>query len=224
MLQNYIFIFIIFLIIIYLVYYENIYQNFTCGYSNDFNDYIEPIIIDNFITEQEAKYILDNTKDKFEDSTIIGGKNSSIRKSKNTWIKKDDNVVKNIFNRLLSFTQYPFENAEDLQVVKYEPDGYYNEHHDSCCDETVECEEFIKRGGQRILTVLIYLNDDYEGGSTRFHNLNKDYKPKKYSAVLFHPLNKSENKCHNNALHSGMPIISGEKYIASIWIHEKTFI
>jgi hypothetical protein len=41
-----------------------------------------------------------------------------------------------------------YENCEDLQIVKYDENGYYREHHDSCCDDNEHCKEFIKRGGQ----------------------------------------------------------------------------
>jgi prolyl 4-hydroxylase len=126
--------------------------------------------------------------------------------------------------RIANIVNLPLENAESLQVVRYEPDGYYKEHHDSCCDNTKICNDFIKRGGQRIKTVLIYLNDDFEEGSTYFPLLNKKYKPPKYSAIIFNPLAKNSNKCHPLALHAGLPVKSGIKYIANLWFREGKFV
>ena len=119
----------------------------------------------------------------------------------------------------------PFENAEDLQVVKYRPSGFYNEHHDSCCEKVKGCEEFVKRGGQRIVTMIIYLNDtnSFEGGATKFPILNKEIKPSKSSGILFYPMEKGGNKCHPKALHAGTSVINGEKYIANVWLRESTF-
>ena len=105
-------------------------------------------------------------------------------------------------------------------MVKYEPNGYYNEHHDSCCDNNDKCKEFTK-DGNRILTMVIYLNDDFEGGATRFPKIDKNFKPKKYSGILFYPMNKNGDKCHTNSLHAGMPVTKGQKYIANVWIREK---
>jgi prolyl 4-hydroxylase len=42
--------------------------------------------------------------------------------------------------------------------------------------------------------------------------------------LLFHPLEKKGGKCHPYALHAGMPVTSGEKYIANIWLREKPYI
>ena len=84
-------------------------------------------------------------------------------------------------------------------------------------------KDFLKRGGHRIATMVIYLNDDFEGGSTRFINLDRNIKPKKYGSIYFHTLDKNEKKCHPYGLHAGLPVTSGNKYIANIWIRENKF-
>jgi prolyl 4-hydroxylase len=197
-------------------------ENF--GYDSDPKEYIEPKVYPNFITDEEATYILNQSKLKFEDSTVVGGHNFNIRKSKTCWLSKSDNKIKNIIQRVCNIGNYPFKNCEDSQVVKYDPNGYYNEHHDSCCDNNDKCIEFNDRGGNRIVTMVIYLNDGFDGGATRFVNLNKNIKPNKNSGILFYPMNKKGDKCHDNALHAGLPIVSGQKYIANVWIREHDFI
>lgn len=198
----------------------------TCEYALKTDPYEEPYIINNIITEDEAKYIIYNASSKFDESTILGQVvDHDIRKSKTAWLHKiDDTVILTIMLRIANIVNLPLENAESLQVVRYEPNGYYKEHHDSCCDNTEICNDFIKRGGQRIKTVLIYLNDDFEEGSTYFPLLDKKYKPPKYSAIIFNPLAKNSNKCHPHALHAGLPVKSGVKYIANLWFREGKFV
>lgn len=198
----------------------------TCEYALKTDPYDEPYIINNIITEDEAKYIIYNASSKFDESTILGQVvDHDIRKSKTAWLhKNDDTVILTIMLRIANIVNLPLENAESLQVVRYEPNGYYKEHHDSCCDNTEICNDFIKRGGQRIKTVLIYLNDDFEEGSTYFPLLDKKYKPPKYSAIIFNPLAKNSNKCHPYALHAGLPVKSGVKYIANLWFREGKFV
>jgi len=199
-------------------------ENFaTFGYADIKDEYMIPSIYDNMVTEKEANYILEYSKDKFEESTIVGGDNNNIRKSQTCWISKNNEIVKNIILRICSIGNYPFENVEDLQVVKYGPNGYYKEHHDTCCEDDQPSREFLSRGGHRVATMLIYLNDDFEGGATRFVNLGQDIKPNKYGSILFHPLDITQTKCHHYALHAGLPITSGEKYIANVWIRETEF-
>jgi prolyl 4-hydroxylase len=185
--------------------------------------FIQPQVYPNIISEYETKYILEKSKDNFEDSVILSGYESSIRKSKTCWLTKDDPVVKNIIQRVCNIDNIPFDNAEDLQVVKYQPNGYYNEHYDTCCDDDEVCKEFLTRGGNRIVTMLIYLNDGFQGGATKFTKLNKEIKPDKYSGILFYSMNKNMDKCHLLSMHAGLPITSGEKYIANIWLRENKF-
>lgn len=217
---------ILIVIIIVIKPYHNNEPFTTCEYALKTDPYEEPYIINNIITEDEAKYIIYNASSKFDDSSILGQiVDHNIRKSKTAWLhKNDDTVILTIMLRIANIVNLPLENAESLQVVRYEPNGYYKEHHDSCCDNTEICNDFIKRGGQRIKTVLIYLNDDFEEGSTYFPLLGKKYKPPKYSAIIFNPLAKNSNKCHPYALHAGLPVKSGVKYIANLWFREGKFV
>ena len=71
--------------------------------------------------------------------------------------------------------------------------------------------------------MLIYLNDEFTEGATRFVVLKKDIKPPKYGGVLFYTLDKNLKKCHPKALHAGLPVKSGNKYVANIWIRQMRF-
>jgi len=184
------------------------------GYCENSDPWIYPEMLTNFITEQERTYILSKATGKFEDSQIVSGFDETIRKSKTAWLDKNDPIIHNIVERACRFVNLSTENAEDLQVVRYEPNGYYNEHHDASCDD-------YEDDNDRILTVLIYLNDGFEGGSTRFPNLDQEFKPPKNGALKFFPLQMGGSKCHPLALHAGMPVLSGEKFIANVWVREK---
>ena len=203
-------------------YHSNFFKN--GNYAPMTDAYEDPYIVDNIITEQEANHIINKSSMYFNDSRILGDTlDTTIRKSKSTWLYKDDPIIMKIMVKISGIVKLPIENAEALQVVKYEPSGYYNEHHDSCCDGHHLCTEFIKRGGQRIKTVLIYLNDEFTEGATNFPVLNKKFKPPKYSAVVFNPLATNSNKCHPKAIHAGLPVKSGVKYVANLWFREHVF-
>jgi prolyl 4-hydroxylase len=210
-------IFIIFAIIFGIAIKRTYDEGF--GYDNDPTQFTAPKVYPKFITQDEAKYILKTAEYNYEDSIVVGLKSEGVRKSQTYWLSKDDPVAQNIIQKVCDIDGHSIEQAEDIQVVKYEPNGYYNEHHDACCDDNI-CSDFIK-DGQRIVKMVIYLNDDFEGGATNFPNIKKQYKPKKYSGILFYPMNKNRDKCHENSLHAGTPVTKGEKYIANVWIREK---
>jgi len=214
---------IILILLVVVLYYSK--NKKTSGYKNNGfasidAKYIMPIVYENLITENEANYIIDTAKDSFKESEIIGGFDKSIRKSKTTWMYKDDPKIYEIMKRICDLTNHDIDNTEALQVVQYEPGGFYNDHHDACCDNDDKCTEFVENGGQRVLTVLIYLNDAFTGGATRFSAIEKEIKPPKYGGVVFRPLEENSNKCHPLALHKGMPVESGIKYVCNIWIRE----
>jgi prolyl 4-hydroxylase len=191
------------------------------GYDNDPSQFREPKVYPNFITKDEAKHILKKAEYNYKDSVVVGIENpEGIRKSQTYWLDKDDPIAHKIIQKVCDLDGHTIEQSEDIQVVKYEPNGYYNEHHDSCCDDDAKCNEFVK-DGNRVLTMVIYLNDDFEGGATRFPKLDKNFKPKKYSGILFYPMNKNGDKCHEKSLHAGTPVTKGVKYIANVWIREK---
>lgn len=193
-------------------------------YSEISDEYTEPKVFENVITEEEQKYILEKAAPSFSRSMVVGSETpSETRTSETMWISKtDDPVVQPMMKRLCEQFGVPFENAESLQVVKYKPGTYYKEHHDSCCDDTDACRQFTGNSGQRILTILVYLNDDFEAGETHFPTLETKLKAPPRGAVVFHPMSKTHPEaCHPKALHAGLPVSTGEKYICNIWIREK---
>ena len=191
-----------------------------------------PHVIKGFITQEDAEYIknLVNKNGGTSDSEVIGqyGKENieKYRKSETKWLdKNNDPVVKNIITKACKLTGNHFDQCEELQVVKYGPGGFFREHNDNCCDDTPECVEFKKRGGYRILTILISLSDpsEFEGGETRFTKLDFSYKGDKGDAVLFYNIN-DKNECNDMSTHGGEPLVSGEKWIANIWIRQEKFV
>lgn len=190
------------------------------GFADIKATYVLPEVYNDLVTPEEAQHIITTAKKSFKESTTIGGFDSNVRKSKTTWLYRNDPIINGIIQRICDRTNHPIENAEPLQVVEYEPGGFYKEHHDSCCDSDPNCNVFVQKGGQRVLTALIYLNDDFTGGSTRFPELKQDIKPPKYGGVIFRPLAEETNKCHPLALHKGTPVESGIKYVCNIWIRE----
>ena len=193
------------------------------GYCNINNEYIPPKMYPNLISPQETKHILQLANPLFRESRLVSGFSENIRKSQTAWLSPSDPVVKQIIERVCTITNLPFENCEKMQVVKYEPNGFYNAHYDASCDDKKECVEFEKNGGQRVITMILYLNDDFTEGYTEFPNLKKQYKPEKYSGLLFYSLEKNGNKCHPLSLHAGMPVKSGTKYIANVWLREQKY-
>ena len=193
------------------------------GYSNENKPYDKPYVWKNFISPSMCEAIITASKNNLMESEVVGGKNKAVRNSQQYWIPKTDPLVKPLFDKVSQTFGIPIENAEDLQVVRYLPGQFYGEHHDACCDQNDKCMEFVGKGGQRKLTVLIYLNDNFTEGHTHFRNLNLKLKVPPGDAIVFRPLATNSSLCHPHALHAGMPVSSGVKWVANLWFRENKF-
>ena len=107
---------------------------------------------------------------------------------------------------------YSLEQTEQLQVAKYEPGQYYKPHRDY-----FNVPNVTPILVDRVATVILYLNDDFEGGHTNFTDLSISVKPKKGNLLYFQYL---QDKGAINTLHEGAEVTSGVKYIATLWIRE----
>jgi prolyl 4-hydroxylase len=196
------------------------------GFADVETDWDPPVIVDSVITPDECKYIIDKATPLFTRSSVVGTTfPDSTRTSETAWIEKTDPIAQKIFSKVIEMTGKSLENCENLQVVRYQPGTYYRAHHDSCCDDSEGCLGFEKDGGQRVATLLIYLNSEFTDGETHFPD-HGDLKLKADpgSAIFFRPLAKNTDKCHPKALHAGLPISSGIKYVCNVWVREDKFI
>ncbi|CAA9506513.1 MAG: hypothetical protein AVDCRST_MAG44-1098 [uncultured Sphingomonas sp.] len=70
--------------------------------------------------------------------------------------------------RIATATRLPVPLFETPQVLHYAVGQQYRPHHDYLEASQVGHAANIARRGQRIATFLLYLNDEYDGGETRF--------------------------------------------------------
>ena len=79
----------------------------------------------------------------------------------------------------------------------------------------------IAAKGQRVATVLVYLNDDYQDGETDFPELNWRFKGRKGDALWFWNVD-AQGRPAAGALHAGIAPGNGEKWLLSQWIRQES--
>ncbi|KAL7562244.1 hypothetical protein ACA910_004051 [Epithemia clementina (nom. ined.)] len=114
--------------------------------------------------------------------------------------------------------------AEHLQLVHYEVGQEYTAHHDFGFSRIEEDNQ-----AARFSTLLLYLNDDVEGGATTFprfvngHTFHKlEVKPKAGKAVLFYsqlPDGNMDDYSH----HAAEPVRKGEKWLMNLWFWDPIY-
>jgi prolyl 4-hydroxylase len=197
-----------------------------CGYADETDEWDPPFIVESVLTPEECQHIIDKANPLFSPSIVMSSPipDPTMRTSETAWIDKTDPVAQKVIAKVLELTGKTGEYCESLQVVRYKPGTFYNAHHDSCCDDSETCLNFSKEVGQRIATLLIYLNSEFTNGETHFPNYNDlKFKPNTGSAIFFRPMGKNVNKCHPKALHAGLQISTGTKYVCNVWVRENKF-
>ena len=115
----------------------------------------------------------------------------------------------------------PTRNMEAPAVLHYEAGEQNSDHYDFVDPATPDYMQEIARNGQRVMTFLIYLNDDYEGGETGFPTLGFSHKGRRGEGLFF--VNALRDMQPDlRMLHAGRPLTRGEKWIVSQFIRSRT--
>jgi predicted 2-oxoglutarate/Fe(II)-dependent dioxygenase YbiX len=173
--------------------------------------YPKPVVIENFLSENERIHIKQEAKSKLQASTVDKDRrvDEQIRKSETAWLSTEDPIIRSVVERCVNRTDRPIENCEQLQVLRYKEGGHYNPHQDV----------FYQDKNKRLYTFIIALNDEYDGGETAFPYLNEKYKLNAGDALFFHTLD-NYGLDTTDALHGGQPVKSGEKWVCNLWVHK----
>ena len=182
----------------------------------------KPQVFHNFLSPQECDYIIKKAKPKMTRSIVMGNTSDEVqdyRTSTQLFIDhKKDPILLEIGKRIARVLNMPVENQENMQVLHYTPGQQYKPHYDACGENSPYCIGDSKRGGKRLATFFIYLNDVEEGGETEFTKINFKVKPKKGGAVLFYNLEEDLWTPHHLSEHAGRPPKKGEKWAMNVWI------
>lgn len=134
---------------------------------------------------------------------------------------ESDLILQMINTRVADAIGVPVQNQEPTNVLNYQRGEEYKPHFDFITASDANALE-LSSTGQRVATVLIYLNDGYEGGETAFPTLNWSYKGKPGDALVF--WNVGENgEPDRRTLHAGAPVTRGEKWLYSKWVRANPY-
>lgn len=186
-------------------------------------------ILRNFLTENECDHLIDIAKDSLTRATVVDhvtglNKIDDVRTSEGVFLKKDlsDVIVKDIENRISLITMIPPENGESIQVLHYAPGQEFKPHYDYFNLKTTGGIANFHQGGQRVASFLMYLNTPEEGGETVFPKLDIAVVPKKGDALLFFDC-CLDGRTDPLTFHGGLPVLKGEKWLATKWFRQNTY-
>ncbi|WP_341677893.1 2OG-Fe(II) oxygenase [Niveibacterium sp. SC-1] len=187
------------------------------------------MVFDDLLSAQECEQLIADSRAQLRRSTIVdpaSGEEAVItaRTSEGTSFQRGANpLVARIEARLAALMQAPVEHGEGLQILHYNQSGEYRPHYDYFPPQDSGSARHLAKGGQRIATLIMYLNDVDAGGETIFPKIGLSVTPRRGSAVYFEYFN-SHGEVDPATLHGGAPVTRGEKWIATKWLRERPYV
>lgn len=146
---------------------------------------------------------------------------NAARTSQGMFFSRGEGELVNVIEaRIAALLNWPLERGEGLQVLRYGVGAEYRPHFDYFDPAQPGTQAILKRGGQRVGTLLMYLNTPACGGATTFPDAGIEVKALRGSAVFFAYAQPSPL---TRTLHGGAPVQAGEKWVATKWLRAGRF-
>jgi len=172
--------------------------------------------VEKFLSSNECKMLISMSDKKVKISLVVdkqtgAGVPHPSRTSESCYYGYD---LKWLISRVHRLTGIPQEQQEPAQFTRYVSGQFYQSHLDAL--------DNVGNNGQRIATVLIYLNNVQKGGATFFNNLNVRIQPKEGDAIIFFPA-KMDGTILDSMIHTAEDA-SDTKWVSQIWLRNKKYL
>lgn len=180
--------------------YENVWPNFAETISSSVSQSGIEFMSATTIDPKTGQSFVNKVRNT---DTIGITKNSDT----NDYFNKLNTDCRNLINKLVRSYRQQFNirdsifDEENYSLLRYSPGQYYHEHYDGPTESA------------RAISVLIYLNDDYDGGEIEFINFNEKIKPRAGTIILF-----PSNYAYRHIAHQ---VVSGVKYVITTFLHDR---
>jgi prolyl 4-hydroxylase len=184
-------------------------------------------VFENLLSTAECKALIELARPKLTPSMMVDKASGELRPdptriSDGTFFKRDEDALISVIDqRIAELMQLPLSHGEELQILNYRVGGEYKPHYDYFPPHLPGSAPHIAIG-QRIATMILYLNDVEAGGETNFPKIGLSIMPRAGNALYFSYLN-SRGQVDPLTLHAGCPVITGEKWIATRWMREREY-
>jgi predicted 2-oxoglutarate/Fe(II)-dependent dioxygenase YbiX len=130
----------------------------------------------------------------------------------------EDVLLRQVQRRMAASAGLPVSHAEPLIVLRYAAGQEYRPHSD-CLPGSLLTP--VERGGsgQRVATVITYLNSNFAGGATVFPRLDLRVQPGAGNMLRFSNVD-ADGRPEPGAVHAGEPVTDGLKWICTLWMRQ----
>jgi prolyl 4-hydroxylase len=191
---------------------------------------LNPLVMtaDGFASPEECAAAIRAAEGNLERARVLDGNFvstvSELRTNRHAAIDhRKDGTLWGLCLKLGVLLRLPFGHAEPLNVLNYQPGEEFQPHSDGHDPYSPGAEAEIPRGGQRLFTAIIYLNDVAGGGGTAFPELRLEVAPRRGRLLLFANTWAGSRELCALSVHAGLPVTEGEKWAATFWWRENSY-
>jgi prolyl 4-hydroxylase len=180
-------------------------------------------VLDNILTTSECNELIEQARPRLDRALTVapGGQQQvdAARTSSGMFFQLGETaLIQRIERRIAELVGLPVDHGEALQILHYSPGQQYEPHCDWFDPRQPGFESITARGGQRVASVIMYLNSPERGGGTHFPKAGVTVTARRGSAVYF-----AYEGGDQESLHAGLPVTAGEKWIATKWLRERPY-
>lgn len=183
----------------------------------------------NVLDADECRTLIEMARPRLTPSTLVDPMTghdvvSDRRSSWGMFFRLEENdFIARLDRRLSRLMNLPLENGEGLQVLHYPTGAGSEPHFDYLQPGNAANRESIARSGQRVSTLVTYLDDVPAGGQTVFPALGWAVSPLRGNAVYFEYAD-DRGTVDARSLHASAPVTQGEKWVVTKWMRQRRFV
>ncbi len=184
------------------------------------------VVLGGFLSDEECDHLVAAAEPRLIRSETVNGDTggsevNEARTSRGMFFGRGESeLIARVEARIAALVNWPVDRGEGIQVLHYGVGAEYRPHYDYFDPAQPGTPSILRRGGQRVGTLVMYLNTVERGGGTVFPDAQLEVAPLKGNAVFF---SYPDADPASGSLHGGSPVRLGEKWVATKWLRERRF-
>lgn len=169
-------------------------------------------------------WLVDRARDRLEAASANDSSGLAVRTAQTCAFgpQQRDLVLAVVQERAARLLGVPIACHEPPNAISYEPGQEYRRHVDFIEPSVPQFQAELRQLGQRVATVVTYLNEDFDGAETVFPDLGIQFRGTPGDAIYFANVLPDGSPDYLTS-HAALPPTAGRKWVLSQWIRAKPF-
>jgi len=187
------------------------------------NDLLDIYIVRDFLDTRDCSELVALIDANNEPSKLLSYNGDvEFRTSYSCNVDPNDPTVLRVEGKLASLLGIDPVHGETIQGQRYQVGQQFKPHYDFFHKGEPYWDEMMRTGGQRTWTAMVFLNDVEGGGETNFTEAAAKVTPRRGNLLCWNNMN-AIGEPNSYAMHQGMPVTAGTKYIITKWFRERAW-